>query len=291
MTSEILDKFSDYLTHQRGLSPNTTTTYRHHARSYLRFLAKEEITIASVRKNTVLSFIESLRRQNKRSATLFVTHMALKAFHDFLRLSQVVTSDPMLGVPLTKIHSRFPEPLGPEQINRLLSAFSNRNLLDLRDHAIIELLFCGLRLSEALSLNHDQIHLAEGYVKVLGKGSKERLVPIGQKAIDALTPYMAKTAPVETSPAPVFVSQKKAPLSKSSYWRRFKTLAAKAGLPRSTHPHLLRHSFALAMLKGGADLRSLQLLLGHSSLGTTQRYLSIDLESLKKVCQKAHPRF
>lgn len=291
MPSRILEKFSDYLTHQRGLSPNTVTTYYHHARSYFRFLTDKGTVIADIGKDSVSSFIESLRRQNKRSATLFVTHMALRAFHEFLVAEKILGNNPTLNLPLPKIQSRMPEPMAPEEVNRLLVVSSAHVLLDLRDRAIMELLYCGLRLNEALSLNRQQVHMTEGYVKVFGKGSRERLVPIGRQAVASLARYLPKLDQTTEPGEPLFISQKGNRLAKCSFWRRFKKLANHAGLGPSVHPHLLRHSFAVTMLKGRTDIRSLQLLLGHSSLSSTQKYLNIDWASLQDTCRKAHPRF
>lgn len=284
-------EFLESLRLRQGLSIATCHTYGHHVGTYLESLRAAECAAAAAMPEHVAAHIGTLRVRGLRSATIFCAGMAIRAFHRFLLARGYATEDPTVGLESPKIMSRVPEPLSVDEVERLLAAVPGQGISFLRDGAILELLYHGLRLGEALGLDVAHVHLGEGYIKVMGKGSRERLVPIGDKATESIVKYLAARAARFGQAGPLFLSRCGTRLGKSVFQRRFKRYAARAGITRRVYPHLLRHSFALHLLAGHADLRSLQLLLGHSSLSTTQRYLQLDFSALRETCRRAHPRF
>lgn len=284
--------FEKFLELDRGLARSTCCTYGHHVSGYLRCLDESGESPALANRATVSAYLRSLRARGLRPATIHCAGMALAAFYDFLKTRGLVEASPASDLDLPKLSARVAEPLSMADVERLLDAPSPRNICGLRDRAVLELLYCGLRIGEVMALDVADVHLEEGYAKVLGKGAKERVVPVSGKAVEALRRYRElrdlRAGSVEGA---LFVSRNGTRLTKGGFWRRFKRHAARAGLTRRVYPHLLRHSFALHLLAGHADLRSLQLLLGHSSLATTQRYLALDFNALRETCRRSHPRF
>lgn len=292
MDGKRVGDYPDHLRLERGLAASTAATYRHHLRGYLEFLKERgEFPVLATRATTS-AFIGSLRARGLQPATIHCAGMALAAFYDFLKARGLVETNPASDLELPKLSTRVAEPLSPADVERLLNAPPPRSFCGLRDRAILEFLYCGLRIGEAMALDVADVHPDEGYAKVLGKGSKERMVPISGKAVEALRRYRElRDRRVGSGDGALFVSRSGARLTKGGFWRRFKRHAARAGITRRVYPHLLRHSFAVHMLAGHADLRSLQLLLGHTSLSTTQRYLMLDFNALRETCMRAHPRF
>ena len=284
--------FLSYLRNERGLATSTISTYSHHLKTYLKALNERGVGPAAATSETITSYLAGLRRRGLRPPSIFCAAIAVRTFYRFLVAQGNIPSDPTAALRLPKLTMRVSEPLSIEDVRKLLTAPSGRSFTGIRDRAILELLYCGLRISEALGLEAVHVHFDEGYVKVLGKGSKERLVPMGKMAAESLKRYInIRNKRFAATPAALFLSRSGQHLSRNGFWRRFKLHAAKAGITRPVHPHLLRHSYAVHMLAGRADLRSLQLLLGHSSLNTTQKYLSLDFNALKETCQRSHPRF
>ncbi|MFA6253480.1 MAG: tyrosine-type recombinase/integrase [Patescibacteria group bacterium] len=281
-----------HLRNERGLAASTVATYGHHFKAYLNALRERGMGPAAATSKVITAYLAGLHRRGLRSPSIFCAAIAVRAFYRFLVAQGDTSSDPTADLRLPKLTIRVSEPLSIEDVRKLLAAPSGRHFTGIRDRAILELLYCGLRISEALGLEAAHVHFDEGYVKVLGKGSKERLVPIGKMAAESLRGYInIRNRRFAAPPAALFLSRSGSRLSKNGFWRRFKLHAARAGITRPVHPHLLRHSYAVHMLAGRADLRSLQLLLGHSSLNTTQKYLSLDFTALKETCQRSHPRF
>ena len=293
MTSKnLLESFVAYLRHERGLAASTVITYGHHLRAYLAFLDEAGCEAEYATRERIVVYLGHLRKRNLRPATVFCAAMAVRAFHRFLAAKGHAPNDSTEDMNLPKLTVSIPEPLSVQETFSLLASPSEHSFAGLRDRAVLELLYCGLRLGEALGLDTAHIHMNEGYTKVLGKGSKERLIPIGRKALESLRLYLdIRNQRFGNSSGAIFLSRCGTRLTNNGFWRGFKCYAARAGITRRVYPHLLRHSFAVHMLAGHADLRSLQLLLGHNSLATTQRYLQIDLNSLRETCQQAHPRF
>lgn len=264
-SNSLKESFLSYLRHERGLAPSTVVTYAHHVRAYLAFLKEAGRAPAEATTEHVQSHIGGLRARGLRPAPVFCASVAIRSFHQFLLAKGHASQDPSAGLESPKLVTRVSEPLSVEEVERLLAAVPGHGFAHLRDAAILELLYgCGLRLGEALGLDLGQVHLSEGYVRVLGKGSRERLVPFGPKVVEALRRYFtARVQRIGEVDGPLFVARAGGRLGKGSFGRRFKRLAARAEIGRRVYPHLLRHTYAVHLLAGRVDLRSLQLLLGH----------------------------
>ncbi|MBI4369722.1 MAG: tyrosine-type recombinase/integrase [Elusimicrobia bacterium] len=292
MAHDLLSEFLAFLKTERWLAASTADTYGHHVGGYLKFLQKKDCPTAEASQETIAAYLAHLKARNLRSASIFCAVMAIRNFYRFLIKRGEVAADPTANIRLPTLQSRMVEPLSGAEIERLMSIPPGNGFIGLRDRAILELLYCGLRISEAMGLDIERVHLDEGYVKVLGKGSKDRVVPIGRCAVEATRTYLKKRSQIfPNNNDAVFLSRTGTRLSKGGFWRRFKRHATQAGITRRAYPHLLRHSFAVHLLAGRADLRSLQMLLGHESLAVTQRYLNLDYNTLRETCLKAHPRF
>jgi len=294
MNSDALKKcFLSHQRHDRGLAESTVATYGHHIKAYLASLGGKGYTAAEATQESVAAHIGALRARGLRSAPVFCAVAAIRAFHRFLLAKSYAAHDPTVGLESPKITSRVPEPMSVDEVGRLLAAVPAHGFACVRDRVILELLYgCGLRISEALGLDVDHVHMEDGYIRVKGKGSHERLVPFGPQAAGVLRCYLAaRDARFLGNESALFLSRCGSRLRKGGFGPRLKRYAVRAGLSRRVYPHLLRHSFAVHLLAGHADLRSLQLLLGHSSLATTQRYLALDFAALRETCRRAHPRF
>ena len=288
-----LDECREFLRAERGLSPATIITYSYHAKAYLAFLKDAGCAAADATPYHVAAHIGGLRERGLRSAPVFCAIVAIKTFHRFLLAKGHAAHDPTAGLKSPKIVSRVSEPLSVDEVERLFAAVPEHGFAHIRDRAILAILYgCGLRVGEALGLDAGQIHMDEGYVRVRGKGSRERLVPVGPKAAEALQRYLAARRDRfgEISGA-LFLSRSGTRLKKGGYGQRLKRYADRAGITKRVHPHILRHCFSVHLLSGGANVRALQLLLGHASLATTQKYLNLDWTALRETCLRAHPRF
>lgn len=288
-----LDECREFLRSERGLAPQTVATYVHHAKAYLAFLKDADCAAADATPDHVTAHIGGLRERGLRSASVFCATVAIKTFHRFLLAKGHATHDPTAGLKSPKIVSRVSEPLSVDEVERLLAAVPGHGFAYIRDQAILEILYgCGLRIGEALGLDAGQIHMDEGYVRVRGKGSRERLVPVGPKAAEAVQSYLTvrRDRFGEVS-GPLFFSRCGTRLKKGGFGQRLKRYVARAGITKRVHPHILRHCFSVHLLSGGANVRALQILLGHASLATTQKYLNLDWAALRETCLRAHPRF
>ena len=303
--AERINQFVDYLGSRKGYSPHTIRNYRVDLRQFSEFLTSgnrrsgPEISgsdFGAIDSRTVREYLGSLHRRFKRS-TIARKLSALRSFFLFLERTGVGTENPAADVMTPKLEKYIPSYLPVDDVFRLLERPEREKALGLRDLAILEVLYsCGLRVSELVTLKIDGVDFEERLVRVIGKGDKERIVPIGRKAIRALKAYLEavrflRKKPMGDSPeAPLFINFRGSALSARSIGRIVKRYATESGLPAEISPHSMRHSFATHLLDGGADLRSVQELLGHESLSTTQKYTHVSLDRLMEVYDKAHPR-
>jgi integrase/recombinase XerD len=286
-------RFSDYLLAERALSRNTISAYTAEVRAYLAFLDGEGKRPESAAAGDVIGYIVKRQLDGVDPRTVAKALSAVRAFYRFLVLEGTVQTNPARLVQSPRVAHRIPRVLGQEEVDRLLSVRGQRDPLGLRDSAVFELIYsCGLRASEAVDLTLERISLTEGVVRVMGKGSRERIVPLGEKAREKLRAYLAEARPaLARSGKPVnhvFLGRGGRKLSRKGLWKNFKKLALAAGLQAKVHT--LRHSFATHMLEGGADLRSVQELLGHADISTTQIYTHVSQDTLKKLHEEMHPR-
>jgi tyrosine recombinase XerC len=287
MDSE-LQKFLDYLKIERHYSPHTLINYQRDLKLLINFLKGKKIDRITAR--SYLMFLE--KKYGKRSIARKLS--SARSFFRFLLREKVIKSNPFEDLITPKLPKRLPNFLYPEEVNALLAAPEVKTVIGLRDRALLEVLYAtGMRVDEIIKIKLNDLDLQEGEIKVLGKGNKERIVLFGSQARKALEAYLEQARPhllqKEKSRA-LFVSRHAGNLSKRQVERIIRTYAQKAGIPKKVTPHTLRHSFATHLLAGGADLRMVQELLGHSSLSTTQVYTHITKERLKQVYDLAHPR-
>lgn len=294
--SEFIEQFLIYLATERGLSTNYQLSTRASLERFATWLEKS-IGITAIEKITPQHLIDFLSLEKKRSlavTSIKLEVVALRIFFRFLTARKIINSDPAEKLPLPRLPHSLPQPLSPQDIEKLLAAPSETTPLEIRDRALLELLYaCGLRISELCHIRLENIDLNEGIIRVTGKGNKTRLIPIGNSAIIAIQDYLFSARPKLVSPksgAALFLSVRGKPLTPARIWQLVLFYAKRAGIEEAVHPHQLRHSFATHLLAGGADLRIIQEMLGHASIATTQIYTQVDRTQLKSIHKKFHPR-
>lgn len=291
---EQIARFIDHLTAERGLSPNTVSAYRSDLEQFAAFVQRAGLRLSDLHEGHVVGFMAQLRREGQADSSIARKVSALKTFARFLCADGALAEDFTEAMESRRAAQRLPEPLSLPKVKRFLTAPNERNPRHLRDRALFELLYAsGLRVSELVHLRTTDIDLVRGFVRCVGKGSKERIVPVGAVACEWVARYLAdrarKTGRVSASPY-LFPGQRGAALTRQRVWRLVKVCAARAGITQRVTPHTLRHSFATHLLGRGADLRAIQEMLGHARLSTTQVYAHVDMERLKRVYRAAHPR-
>lgn len=282
--------YLEYLDKIRGLSKNTTLSYKRDLEKFGSFLLKEKIsTYEEINSDTCSRWIGDLYL-NEIDAKSIQRHISsLKGFFSFLIKNNIVINSPMSNIVSPKATKKLPNVLSPEEIEILVS-FSPKSAQDFRDIAIIELIYSsGLRVSEATNVKLDDFEDNRNFLRVLGKGSKTRLVPVGQYANDAISAWLEKRNSIHSESKYLFLNLRGKKISTRSVQERIRKISVIQGLP-PVNPHMLRHSFATHLLESSGDLRSIQELLGHSSLSTTQIYTKLDYQHLMSVYEKAHPR-
>ena len=292
-TSPILNDIKEYLvfvSQVKNLSENTTKSYERDLKKLFLFLEKLNITKYSEIKEEICSaWIGDLYSQNNQPKSIQRHLSSAKGFFRFLKKNNLIDSSPFELVTAPKSSNTLPDVLSPEDVEQLLN-FKPSNTIEIRDMAIVELMYSsGLRVSETVNINIGDFEENMSFLRVIGKGSKTRLVPMGRFAIKAINNWLIEREKILNTTDALFLNSKGARLSVRSVQLRLKKMATKQGLP-PVHPHMLRHSFATHMLESSGDLRTIQELLGHSSLSTTQIYTKLDYQHLAKIYDKSHPR-
>jgi len=287
-------RFLAYASSERGLSPNTLESYAGDLRCYERFLAKRRIAaVDRIRQDDVTDLLLWLRRGS--SATTVARRLScIRSFHRFLVSEGLSDEDPTQYLESPRLWQRVPVVLSVAEVERLLEQPDVETPLGIRDRAMLEFAYAtGVRVSELVHFPVDHLKRRLGLIHCTGKGGKERIVPIGSKAIEWVDRYGADVRPglLGGRPEPIlFLNWRGKPMTRAAFWGILKRCVEKAGIERRASPHTLRHSFATHLLQRGVDLRSVQEMLGHSDISTTQRYTAVDREYLKKVHQEFHPR-
>src|SRR6202166_3475100 len=291
--------FLSYVRVERGLAQNTILAYGHDLRKFAEFLRKRhKQRMEDVTREDVVDFLSSLYKEKLDSRSVARYLVSLRGLYKFAMMEEMVTTDPTENLESPKIRSSLPTYLRVEEIDKLLEAPNLATPIGLRDRAMLEVLYStGLRVSELLNLRVSDIDMRMGCVRCIGKGDKERLVPVGRKAIEAVENYLAQGRPKfarPSSPPPhyhaLFLTSIGRRLSRVSIWKILHDYGIRLGLRGRLTPHKLRHSFATHLLERGADLRSVQLMLGHADISTTQIYTHVVEERLKQVYKAHHPR-
>jgi len=293
--SEDLTAFRNYLKAERGMAENTVIAYSHDLDRYSTWFALSNM--ADYRAPTIGelgNYIGFLRDEKLAPASIARHLVALKMFYRFLKMEERIVSSTVELLSSPALWERIPQILSPEAVDRLLSAPQPGDRFFQRDRAILETLYAtGCRASEVVGLKLADLYLDSSFCRCLGKGSKQRIVPLGRASINALRSYLGESRPELTQDPQaiwVFVSRGGKQLTREMLWVIVKKYARRTGLPNKVSPHTLRHSFATHLLSGGADLRTVQELLGHSSIGTTQIYTHVDRDRIKAIHKKFHPR-
>ena len=292
-TSPILNDINEYLvfvSQVKNLSENTTKSYERDLKKLYLFLEKLNVTNYSDIKEEICSaWIGDLYSQNNKPKSIQRHLSSAKGFFRFLKKNNLIGSSPFELVTAPKSSNTLPDVLSPEDVEQLLN-FKPSNTIEIRDMAIVELMYSsGLRVSETVNINISDFEENMSFLRVIGKGSKTRLVPMGRFAINAINNWLNEREKISNNTDALFLNLKGSRLSVRSIQLRLKKMAIKQGLP-PVHPHMLRHSFATHMLESSGDLRTIQELLGHSSLSTTQIYTKLDYQHLAKIYDKSHPR-
>jgi integrase/recombinase XerD len=290
--------FMNYIKVEKGLAANTLTAYDHDLRKFEAFAEKRSLSLEAVSREHIVDFLGDLYKQGLDSHSVSRHMASLRNFFRFGLAEGAITLDPMLNLESPKTRRRLPVYLRMEDVDRLLNQPDLSTPYGLRDHAILEVLYStGLRVSELVNLKVSDLEMRMGCLRCIGKGDKERLVPVGRKALAAVRAYIEKSRPqllgrrdtVKASPW-LFVNRFGNRLSRIAIWRLLTAYGRRAGIRARLSPHKLRHSFATHLLERGADLRSVQLMLGHADISTTQIYTHVMEERLKQVYKAHHPR-
>ncbi len=292
-----IDHFLSHLRIERAMAENTVLAYGRDLSALHAFLLdsprKDDPRLTEVDATTIRKYLQHLHESGVRSRTLARKLSCLRSFYRFLLEEDLVTSDPTETIRSPKLGRPLPYSAGPEELLRFLSTPDTTTLRGLRDRALLSMMYAaGLRVSEVASLCLGDVDRRKGSVTTVGKGEKRRIVPIGTLTLDHLTEYLdaRESHPAQSTSVVLFSGPKGRALTRQGIWRIVKSYSYAAGLPVDLHPHSLRHAFASHLLSGGADLRSVQLLLGHASIVTTEIYTHISASHVRAAHQAAHPR-
>jgi integrase/recombinase XerD len=290
----LLASFLRYLAVERGLSPNTLDAYGRDLRRFESGMKRSRIHLRSARRQDLLGHVRELRQAGLSPKSVARAINSLRMLYRFLLAEGEVRSDPTADLDVPRTWKSLPRFLTFQEVDRLLSAPDPSRPLGNRDLAMLEVLYAtGIRVSELISLRLEDLNLEQGYLTCLGKGSKERIVPLGRKAIDQLQSYLrdVRSGLVRRGESGfLFTNRSGGKMSRQGYWKILKAYGASSGIKRRLSPHVLRHSFATHLLEHGADLRSVQLMLGHADISTTQIYTHVNRERLRRIYHDFHPR-
>jgi integrase/recombinase XerD len=293
--SATISSFLTYVRVEKGLSSNTVSAYRRDLVKFDVFAQKRKLLLEAVSRDDLVDFLASLYRLKLESRTVARHLVTLRNFFRFAQIHELITTDPSINLESPKIRRSLPGYLRLEEVERLLEQPDSTTALGLRDRAMLEVLYStGLRVSELIGLRVSDLDSKVGCVRCIGKGDKERIVPVGRKALIMVEKYLRDARPkllgkLRGSPT-LFVNRRGVSLSRVGVWKILSGYGKRAGLRVSLTPHMLRHSFATHLLERGADLRSVQLMLGHADISTTQIYTHVVEERLKQIYKAHHPR-
>ena len=286
--------FLNSLRVEKGLSDNTLQAYRRDIQKFAAFVQQRKLSTEHIQRGDVVDFLASLYRKGLDSRSVARHLVTIRNFFRFALIEGYVEDDPAATIESPRFRHSLPEFLSLEEVERLLRQPDTGDMVGVRDRAMIELMYsCGLRVSELCTLRVSDLQQEEGCLRCVGKGNKERLVPVGRQALQATQKYLREARPKllrEGSSPFLFLGQTGHCVSRIAFWKLLRDYGRKAGLRKSLTPHMLRHSFATHLLDRGADLRSVQMMLGHSDISTTQIYTHVVEERLKQVYKAHHPR-
>lgn len=295
--ADAIEEYIHFLRVERQLSENTLQSYERDIKDYTQniFETQQLETFDQIERFDILQHLQALKNKGISARTISRHISSIRSFHQFLLREKRCNNDPTVHIDMPKIEQKLPKVLSIEEIDRLIATPNISKPQGVRDRAMLELLYAtGMRVSECISLNLEDIHLTMGFVRVFGKGGKERIIPLGSSAIEACTNYLNTARFQLENPKlrteALFINQRGKRLTRQGCWKLMKGYAQKAGIEKELTPHILRHSFATHLIENGADLRAVQEMLGHADIATTQIYTHISKTRLSEVYKQFHPR-
>ncbi|MGK7378299.1 site-specific tyrosine recombinase XerD [Planococcus sp. 1R117A] len=294
---DALDDYLHFLRVERQLASNTLVSYERDLKSYLQYLKEVEQldSLRKVERVHILNHLRHLKETTKTSRTVARHISSIRSFHQFLIRERVVDNDPTVHLEMPQMEKKLPNVLSIEEVDALMQAPAANKANGLRDRAMLELLYAsGMRVSECINLDIEDVNLTMGFVRCYGKGGKERIIPLGKSALSACKVYLENArnelVKPEAKTDSLFINQRGKRLTRQGFWKLLKQHAQKAGIQKELTPHTLRHSFATHLIENGADLRAVQEMLGHADISTTQIYTHVSKTRLKDVYSQFHPR-
>ena len=295
VVDDLLQEFLIYLQVEKGLAKNTLVAYEHDLKKFISYLKQEkELALNEIDKNFLAAYFYFLRKRGDSPASTARELASLRGFFKFLCMEEYLETNPTIYIETPKLPQKLPRVLSEEEVERLLEIPQGIEPLTLRDKAMLELMYAtGMRVSELVNLTIHQLNLDLAYLRCLGKGNKERIIPLGSQAAKSLQVYLQKGRPLlvkNPRETVLFVNHHGRGITRQGFWKIIKKRAREAGIYKEITPHTLRHSFATHLLANGADLRSVQELLGHADVSTTQIYTHLTKNKLREIYLKTHPR-
>lgn len=292
-----IEDFVHYIRIEKGLSDNTLLAYQRDLTAYLTFLIEQRHIndLSDITREDVVGFMGLMKEEGKSARSIARYMASIRSFHHFLLIDQKSTTDPTTQIATPKQAQTLPAILHVDEVDALLATSDKTTALGLRDAAMLELLYAtGLRVSELITLKLSDLHLNMGFIQTIGKGHKERIIPLGQTATTVINEYLelsrSQLYREKYKNDTLFLNFHGRPMTRQGFWKNLKKMTLQAGIKKEITPHTLRHSFATHLLENGADLRSVQELLGHSDIATTQIYTHVTKSRLADVYQQFHPR-
>jgi integrase/recombinase XerD len=291
-----LQSFIHFLSVERGLAKNTLESYERDVTYFIAYLKQQGLQeLEHTEKVHILNYLLTLKQQGRATATVSRTMVSIRAFYQFLMRERMITHDPSMYMETPRLEKRLPKVMTIAEVELLLNTPQTTTNHGLRDKAMLELLYAtGIRVSELISLNVEDVNLGMGFVRCIGKGSKERIIPLGRIAAQYLSDYKeqkrSKLLKAGKEEKALFINHLGTRLTRQGFWKIIKKIAKEAMIDKEITPHMLRHSFATHLLENGADLRAVQEMLGHADISTTQIYTHITKARMKEVYDRTHPR-
>lgn len=290
-----LRDFIHYLSVEKGLASNTLESYNRDLRCFCEYLRQNGVqTLDGVTRNNIVGYLLSLQKSGKATATLSRNLASIRSFYNYLFQEKHVPDNPAAEMESPKLDKKLPRVLTTQEVDLLLEQPDQQQVTGIRDKAMLEVIYAtGIRVSELMSLNTGDINLEAGFIRCTGKGSKERIIPLGSVAVRHVDRYLSAARQKlvrHNGEVSLFVNQHGKRLTRQGFWKILKKYARQAGITKDITPHTMRHSFATHLLENGADLRSVQEMLGHADISTTQIYTQVTKRKLRDVYEKTHPR-
>ncbi|NLZ93345.1 MAG: site-specific tyrosine recombinase XerD [Firmicutes bacterium] len=287
--------FIYYISVEKGLAANTLEAYNRDLHAFCTYLKKANINdFKEVTRNNIIGYLQTLKKSGKATSTLSRNMASIRSFYSYLFQERLIVENPTVDLESPKLEKKLPRVLTTQEVDLLLEQPDVQQVAGIRDKAMLEVIYAtGIRVSELMSLDVLDVNLEAGFIRCTGKGAKERIIPMGSVAVHYVSEYLNRSRPKlirSHDEEAMFVNQHGKRLTRQGFWKILKKYVRKAGIVKGITPHTLRHSFATHLLENGADLRSVQEMLGHADISTTQIYTQVTRSKLRDIYKKTHPR-